>query len=231
MATHQITGTYRRAPEEKRERLLAAARTLFAKQGFEDTSTQQIARMAGVSEGILFHHFGSKKALFEAIAEDFVRAGAQAAIPPDAAHLTEEVVVRAAFDFADANPALYRMLARVSATLGDPDMTARSDIIVDAIRKNLEMLDFEAQVIGSDAVLYLRRNRGLRYDLVFMDPPYSYKRGGEVVKQLLKALAPGTKTLLVHERYFMKELPDWDAPFEVLRRKRYGQTEILYVKL
>lgn len=138
MATNQNTGTYRRAPEEKRERLLAAARTLFAKQGFEDTSTQQIARMAGVSEGILFHHFGSKKALFEAIAEDFVRAGAQAAIPPDAAHLTEEVVVRAAFDFADANPALYRMLARVGATLGDPDMTARSEIIVDAIRKNLE---------------------------------------------------------------------------------------------
>jgi 16S rRNA (guanine966-N2)-methyltransferase len=100
-----------------------------------------------------------------------------------------------------------------------------------AIRKNLELLNYEAQVVGSDALLYLRRNRGLRFDLVFMDPPYRYKRSGEVVKHLTKAIATNTQTLLVHERYYEKDLPDWGAPLDVLRRRRYGQTEILYVKL
>ena len=49
--------TRRRNPEEKRGRLLAAARELFISQGFDGTTTKQIAEQAGVSEGILFHQF------------------------------------------------------------------------------------------------------------------------------------------------------------------------------
>ncbi len=130
--------SYRRAPEEKRERILKAARELFAKQGFHATSTQQIARAANVSEGIVFHHFGSKRGLFDRIADDFVRAGAEAAIPSEHASLTEEAVVRAAFDFADAHPGLYRMLLRVGAELGEPERAGRSDVIVDGIRRKLQ---------------------------------------------------------------------------------------------
>ena len=76
-------GTYKRAPQEKRELLIAAARELFQEQGFGATSTQQIAARAGVSEGILFHHFGSKRGLFETIAEDFLQAAAMATVPDE----------------------------------------------------------------------------------------------------------------------------------------------------
>jgi AcrR family transcriptional regulator len=60
-----------RNPEEKRLLILAAARRLFAEQGYASTSTSQIARAAGVSEGIVFHHFGNKQALLEQIAGDY----------------------------------------------------------------------------------------------------------------------------------------------------------------
>jgi AcrR family transcriptional regulator len=138
MTTRATHRAYRRAPEEKRALLLSAARELFAEHGFEQTSTQQIARRAGVSEGILFHHFGSKRGLLECVAEDFMRAGARAAMPPDAEAVTEEDVVRGAFDFADAHPALYRMLAQLGAAAGDPGLTTRSEVLVQAIRKRLE---------------------------------------------------------------------------------------------
>lgn len=150
MNAHTKSVAYRRAPEEKRELLLAAARELFAKHGFEDTSTQQIARAAGVSEGILFHHFGSKRGLFERIGEDFARAGARAAMPPDRAPLTEEAVVRAAFDFADAHPGLYRMLLRVGAELGEPERAGRSDVIIEGIRRNLQSGMAEGNVRQGD---------------------------------------------------------------------------------
>ena len=138
MPSQPTTVTYRRAPGEKRERLLRAAQELFANQGFEHTSTQQIARHAGVSEGILFHHFGTKRGLFESVAEDFVRAGVQATMPLDTADATEEDVVRAAFDFADANPAFYKVLAEVSAASGEPGPAVSSEVIVEAIRQRLE---------------------------------------------------------------------------------------------
>jgi TetR/AcrR family transcriptional repressor of nem operon len=147
--TSQIT--YRRAPQEKRELLLNAARELFSANGFDQTSTQQIARHAGVSEGILFHHFGSKRALFETVAELFMRAGAQAAMPVDRGEVTEEQVVRGAFDFADANPAMYKVLAEAGSSAGESASMSRSDVIVEAIELQLEHGIKEGKVRPGDA--------------------------------------------------------------------------------
>jgi AcrR family transcriptional regulator len=45
--------------------LLDAARSLFATRGYAGTSTRDIALTAGVSEALLFRHFGNKAKLFE----------------------------------------------------------------------------------------------------------------------------------------------------------------------
>jgi AcrR family transcriptional regulator len=50
-----------------RDRILFAAKELFAKNGFENTSTVAIARQAGTSESQLMKHFGSKQGLLFAI--------------------------------------------------------------------------------------------------------------------------------------------------------------------
>jgi AcrR family transcriptional regulator len=50
-----------------RERLIEIARALFAERGYEATSLEQVQRRAGVSRGALYHHFTSKKKLFEAV--------------------------------------------------------------------------------------------------------------------------------------------------------------------
>lgn len=50
-----------------RDRILQAAKRLFAAKGYENTSTVGIARLAGTSESQLMKHFGSKEGLLEAI--------------------------------------------------------------------------------------------------------------------------------------------------------------------
>lgn len=50
-----------------RNRLLLAARTLFAQNGYEQTSTSSIAKEAGTSESQLVRYFGSKAGLLEAV--------------------------------------------------------------------------------------------------------------------------------------------------------------------
>lgn len=52
-----------------RERLLGAAKALFAERGYEATSTSVICRLAGTSESQLVKHFGSKQGILEAIFE------------------------------------------------------------------------------------------------------------------------------------------------------------------
>jgi AcrR family transcriptional regulator len=52
---------------ERRQQLLAVARSVFASRGFESATLEEIAERAGVSRPILYSHFGDKQGLFEAV--------------------------------------------------------------------------------------------------------------------------------------------------------------------
>jgi AcrR family transcriptional regulator len=64
-------GPGRRAAQGRatRDHLVEVARRLFAEQGYEDTSIEDVLNAAGVSRGALYHHFAGKEALFEAALE------------------------------------------------------------------------------------------------------------------------------------------------------------------
>ena len=59
-------------PQEKpntREKILDSAIQLFAKKGFNGTTTKEIAKGAEVNEALIFRHFSTKRDLFGAIIE------------------------------------------------------------------------------------------------------------------------------------------------------------------
>lgn len=53
---------------EKKSAVIAAATQIFLEQGFHNASMDAIARCAGVSKQTIYNNFGSKEALFSAIA-------------------------------------------------------------------------------------------------------------------------------------------------------------------
>jgi len=54
---------------QTRAALIAAGRHLFGRDGFADTSVEDLAREARVTIGALYHHFPTKAALFETVFE------------------------------------------------------------------------------------------------------------------------------------------------------------------
>jgi len=56
----------RAGPTETREQILAAARRIFAEQGYDGATVRGIAAGAGVNAALLHHFFGSKQQLFVA---------------------------------------------------------------------------------------------------------------------------------------------------------------------
>lgn len=54
---------------EKKENIIRVALKLFAQNGYINTSTSKIARVAGVSEGLIFRHFANKQGLLDAIVD------------------------------------------------------------------------------------------------------------------------------------------------------------------
>jgi AcrR family transcriptional regulator len=106
-------GARTRNPADKRTRIMGAARRLFAERGFAATTTAAVASHAGVSEGIVFHHFGSKAGLLEAVAADYGRGLAQAmfeaaSLPGTAPSAT--AMLQRAFRYVRKHGALARLL-------------------------------------------------------------------------------------------------------------------------
>ncbi|NMO89162.1 TetR family transcriptional regulator [Actinomycetospora sp. TBRC 11914] len=75
--------------EATRRALLDAAADLFTERGFAHTSLDDVAAVARVTKGAIYHHFASKPGLFEAVFEELER--------------SENGAARAAFD-AETDP-------------------------------------------------------------------------------------------------------------------------------
>jgi AcrR family transcriptional regulator len=56
-----------------RRAIIQAARDLFAGDGYDRTSIEQIAEKAGMSKGALYHHFRDKAEVLAAVYEDIAR--------------------------------------------------------------------------------------------------------------------------------------------------------------
>lgn len=78
-----------RDPDQKRAKILAAARTEFAEHGLSGARVDKIVAEAGVNKQLLYYYFGDKDSLYSAVLESIysdIRFGEQelklAAMPP-----------------------------------------------------------------------------------------------------------------------------------------------------
>ena len=56
--------------EDTRQRVLSAAQVLFAEKGFSGTSLADISKHCGISDGLILHHFQSKRNLYRQVQEN-----------------------------------------------------------------------------------------------------------------------------------------------------------------
>ena len=104
------------AADDKRQLILSAAVRVFAAQGYEATRVGDIATEAGVAYGLVYHYFGSKDAVLEAVfREQWGRLLAAVALAeetgetaPEQLELVVKIVLRTWRD----DPDLVRLLVR-----------------------------------------------------------------------------------------------------------------------
>lgn len=61
--------TRKNNPKQAIENIITISAKLFAEKGYDKTSMQDIADAVGMSKGGIFHHFGSKEDIFNAVME------------------------------------------------------------------------------------------------------------------------------------------------------------------
>jgi TetR/AcrR family transcriptional regulator of autoinduction and epiphytic fitness len=70
--TTGASGGPRRDTSAKRRSIIAAAIEVFSARGYEGSSMDRIAEVAGASKRTVYNHFASKEALFQGIVADFL---------------------------------------------------------------------------------------------------------------------------------------------------------------
>lgn len=130
----------RRAPDEKRERIVTAAAALFAERGYAAATTARIAARAGVSEGIVFHHFRSKRELFRRVVADYGRDFVRAMFgdDPAASPVSPRQAITAGFAYVREHRALHRVFATRDPELAALVEQGTHDPIVAALVATLE---------------------------------------------------------------------------------------------
>lgn len=108
-----LTVVWIEAPMDNRSIILSSALQLFAARGYEPVSVQEIVDAAGITKPTLYHYYGSKRGLMDALLEKYFcpleQALREAALYQGDLPLTLEKVARACFDFAREHRLFYRM--------------------------------------------------------------------------------------------------------------------------
>jgi AcrR family transcriptional regulator len=76
--------------EQRREQIIRTATEVFAHHGFRGATVRQLAREAGISEAMIYQHFPSKGALYDAILEKKMERTKHLYFPTDAARTKQD---------------------------------------------------------------------------------------------------------------------------------------------
>jgi AcrR family transcriptional regulator len=133
-----------------RAKLIAAARKAFGERGYAEASMDDFTAEAGLTRGALYHHFGDKKGLFEAVVHEMDAEMAERlktisdAAPTRWDGFVEENVgyVKMALE-----PEVQRIvLLDGPAVLGDPSIWPSADGCIASLRASLEQLQADGVV-------------------------------------------------------------------------------------
>jgi AcrR family transcriptional regulator len=78
---------------DRRRQLIDTARTLFAQRPYDQVTTSEIAKKAGVAYGLIAHHFDNKRGLYLAVMNDIASeiSAVQLSPPPAGANLADQL--------------------------------------------------------------------------------------------------------------------------------------------
>lgn len=118
-------GRTRLSVKQRRQQLLDLGRQLFCERPFAELSVDDIAEAAGISKGLLYHYFPSKRELFIACVNEAAQEILQASDPPADTPASERLAVSidGFIDHVEANLLSFGHLLQGTAN-GDPGVDA-----------------------------------------------------------------------------------------------------------
>jgi len=198
MSVTKQSGEGKPSTRTERERaLLTAAGRLFATQGYEATTTRQIAAEAGCAEGLISRYFRGKAGLLEALIHNHVSEGAsdlEAGLPP-AETIEAEILRLTAWEVEHIWGEREFLRVVIPRRILDPSWgqesvsipLRRSKVIMERLRKyekGRSLSEHQLKAVA-DAILGLGLIFGFIRPISFKEPPEASKQTAMTVANFL----------------------------------------------
>ncbi|WP_324650873.1 TetR family transcriptional regulator [Georgenia sp. H159] len=195
--------TTREQTEATRQAILGAALALFATRGADGVGLEEIARVAGVTRGAVYHHFGSRQGVFSAV-HDQVQATVAAAIDAATADVPDpweslERGCRAFLEAAVAPAVRQVLLVDAPRMLGwdawrGADAANSGRMLGDVLR---ELADRGVIAVGpvdaTQALLSGAMNEAALWAATLPDPQRGVEEAWGVLRRMLASLRVGAR--------------------------------------
>jgi AcrR family transcriptional regulator len=187
---------------ETRAKLLGAARRAFGSVGYADASMDDFTAAAGLTRGALYHHFGDKKGLLQAVIAEIdaemserLRAVSAKARGPWRSFVDENIAdIEMALE-----PEIQRIVMRDGpAVLGDPSTWPSQSECIRSMTEHLTELQSKRLIVDVDPEATARLLSGASLHAAQWiansdDPKATSKRAVKAFKALLEGLLEDTK--------------------------------------
>ena len=193
----------RTAPLSTKDRLLQAATRLFAQNGFHGTSVEMLVKAARANQRMIYHYFGSKKELHDAVLAHAYGELARLPAPAFDASATPESRLRdylaAYFRFVQAHPEYVRLFIRENIDHGEhvdvidaapaehPVLHQIKQALPPERRSGLEVKLFVLAVIGACQVFQSNRYTMSRWLGLDLNSPGVQAQAEAFIPELLLA--------------------------------------------
>jgi len=183
---------------ETRSKLIKAAREAFATKGFAESSMDELTAQAGLTRGALYHHFGDKKGLLQAVVSQIDEEMTErlAAIIERASSTWDGFIDESiAYINMALEPEIQRiMLLDGPAVLGDPSQwPGQTTSCIRSTQRSLEKLIDEGIVHPIDPLAAARLVNGALLGAAMWiasaeDPPATSRKAIEAFQALVTGL-------------------------------------------
>ena len=187
---------------ETRAKLIAAARAAFGEKGYAETSMDDLTAAVGLTRGALYHHFGGKEGLLEAVVIEIAREmNTRCDAVFDAARDRWEGFVNCARHYLDLalEPEIQRIVLRdAPAVLGERWRSIDADSSLAPMTDSLRQLMQDGIIDPVDPEALARLIDGALLDAALWiagdpDPAACHERALAAVDALLSGLAKAGK--------------------------------------
>lgn len=101
------------------------------------------------------------------------------------------------------------------------------------LKENLSKFDFDNEIILADALTTLDRFKDIKFDIIFIDPPYASGLIEPVLKKIINNDLLTKNGLIIIEHNSIINIKDIfkDQEYKILKEKKYGDTFIIIIQI